>query len=227
MIDKKKLQNWYNFQARFYSFWRDRYDAAIIKYISNRLNSIQTKHLMVLDVACGSGFFSIGISDKVQIPCSIVGFDYVHNFIKIAHNKAKLKGKTKPFFLISDAEKMPFSGCSFNLAIAGGLFPNLDSHDDLLEELARVLKPGSLFFIIEFSPQSNFWLKLYILILIMAFKIFSFFFQKFRFSSNWNYNNTYIDIKQLKRSLMRHGFNVVSTENKYNCIIIEAEKRYA
>jgi ubiquinone/menaquinone biosynthesis C-methylase UbiE len=226
MIDKIKLQNWYNFQARFYSFWRDHYDAAIIRHVSDRLNALRRKDLVILDVACGSGFFSIGICDKIWNACTIVGLDYVHNFIKIAHNKAKSKGERKPFFLISDAEKMPFSGCSFNLAIAGGFFPNIESQDAFLAELARVLKPGSLFLIIEFSPQAKFFSKIFILALIMAFRIFSFFFPKFRFSPNWSYRDTYIDIKKLNRSLVQNGFNILSISNTSNYIIIESEKAY-
>lgn len=177
MMDKKKLQNWYNIEARFYSFWRDQHDAPIIRHISSRLNALQRKDLTILDVACGSGFFSIGICDKLRNACTIVGVDFVQNLIRVAHNKSKSKVTLKPFFVVADAERMPFRRSAFNLAIAGGFFPHLESYQTFLAELSRVQTPGSLFFIIEFSPQANFISRLFILALATAFRAFTFFFQ--------------------------------------------------
>ena len=37
MIDSKKLTAWYDFQASFYSFWRDRYESPVVIVVAEGL----------------------------------------------------------------------------------------------------------------------------------------------------------------------------------------------
>ena len=103
---------------------------------------------LVLDVACGTGDLSIEL--KQNSAATVVGSDFCRPMLEIAKEKA---GPVIPF-VEGDAMSLPFADASFDaVTIAFGL-RNLSNFEDGLRELRRVLKPGGLIAVLEFSSPS-------------------------------------------------------------------------
>lgn len=99
---------------------------------------------LVLDVACGTGDLSIEL--KRSSGAVVIGTDFCRPMLEIAARKAQ----NIPF-VEGDALRLPFADDVFDtVSIAFGL-RNLSSVEDGLGELRRVLKPGGLVAVLEFS----------------------------------------------------------------------------
>ncbi len=112
----------------------------------------------VLDVASGTGDFAIATS-KIA-PKKIVGFDLSEQMIKVGAEKVK---KLKLDHLISfqkgDSENMPFADNSFDaITVAFGV-RNFENLEKGLQEFHRVLKPGGVAIVLEFSKPKYFPFK--------------------------------------------------------------------
>ena len=108
----------------------------------------------VLDVACGTGDVSIALSKK---GLDVTGVDISRNMLAIA--KVKAPDIT---FTYGDASALPFDEGSFDsVTIAFGI-RNFDKRPDCIRDILRVLKPGGLLCIVEFSiPRNKLWRGLY------------------------------------------------------------------
>jgi demethylmenaquinone methyltransferase/2-methoxy-6-polyprenyl-1,4-benzoquinol methylase len=112
----------------------------------------------VLDVASGTGDFAIATS-KIA-PRKIVGFDLSEQMISVGAGKVK---KLKLDHLISfqkgDSENMPFADASFDaITVAFGV-RNFENLEKGLAEFYRVLKPGGVAIVLEFSKPKYFPFK--------------------------------------------------------------------
>jgi demethylmenaquinone methyltransferase/2-methoxy-6-polyprenyl-1,4-benzoquinol methylase len=105
-------------------------------------------HSLILDVACGTGDLSFTMLESGD--WKIVGIDFCRPMLQIAHSKASRRG-LELSFIEGDALRLPFSDGSFEaVTIAFGL-RNLTSVEDGFRELLRVLKPGGMIAVLEFS----------------------------------------------------------------------------
>ena len=105
----------------------------------------------VLDVACGTGDLSITLLESGE--AQILGIDFCRPMLDIAASKASKSGFSLPF-VEGDALDLPFADSSFEAAtIAFGL-RNLTSVEAGIKELLRVLKPGGMVAILEFSKPA-------------------------------------------------------------------------
>ena len=109
---------------------------------------------IILDVACGTG--DIGFNILKQNHIKLINIDLSKNMLDIAKKKAKEKNLINIEFIQGDAEVLPLKDASVNcLTIAYGL-RNIEHYEKALEEFYRVLKPGGILGILEFSiPQSR------------------------------------------------------------------------
>lgn len=109
--------------------------------------SLPPSDARVLDVACGTGDLALTLFETTR--ASVIGSDFCRPMLEIAVRKAAARGSIP--FIEGDALKLPFRQNSFDAAtIAFGL-RNLANVEKGLEELLRVLKPGGLVAILEFS----------------------------------------------------------------------------
>jgi demethylmenaquinone methyltransferase/2-methoxy-6-polyprenyl-1,4-benzoquinol methylase len=109
-------------------------------------------HVRVLDVACGTGDLSLALSAGMH--AQVVGLDFCRPMLDIAAAKSSKRGLAIPF-VEGDALRLPFRDQSFDgVAIAFGL-RNLASFEGALRELLRILRPGGMAAVLEFSkPQT-------------------------------------------------------------------------
>lgn len=114
------------------------------------------KRLDILDVACGTGDFSICIANADKEGSLVTGIDISEGMLEVGRKKtaaAGLDGKVR--LTAGDCEKMSFEDCSFDrVSVAFGVrnFENLEAG---LKEMLRVLKPGGKAVILELSVPSS------------------------------------------------------------------------
>lgn len=111
--------------------------------------------LKILDVATGTGDFAIEAA-KIM-PQEIVGFDLSEQMLRVGEEKVKrLQLDHLIRFQKGDSENMPFAGESFDaITVAFGV-RNFENPEKGLQEFIRVLKPGGVAVILEFSRPRGF-----------------------------------------------------------------------
>jgi len=104
----------------------------------------------VLDIATGTGDFAVAASKLGKQ--KITGIDISEGMLTVARKKiAKKKLQEQIKFLKADSENLPFENNTFDAAIVGFGVRNFENLNKGLSEIQRVIKPGGVFFILEFS----------------------------------------------------------------------------
>jgi demethylmenaquinone methyltransferase / 2-methoxy-6-polyprenyl-1,4-benzoquinol methylase len=101
----------------------------------------------VLDLCCGTGDVLVDL-EKHRKP-GVFGSDFCHPMLTAARRKV-----SAPLFE-ADALTLPLRDASFDLITIAFGFRNLANYRRGLEELRRVLKPGGVVAILEFSHPTN------------------------------------------------------------------------
>lgn len=112
----------------------------------------------VLDVACGTGDFSIeALRHGVK---RVVGVDISENMLAVAREKARDKGlEDRLEFLYGDSEQLTFPDEDFDAVTVAFGVRNFEHLECGLREMCRVLKPGGRVVILEFSTPDRFPMK--------------------------------------------------------------------
>lgn len=104
----------------------------------------------ILDVATGTADFAIAAT-QLQ-PEKITGVDLSEGMLKVGKQKIQKLGHEHLIELLkADSESLPFKDNSFDAAIVGFGVRNFENLDKGIEEIFRVLKPGGVFIVLEFS----------------------------------------------------------------------------
>lgn len=103
---------------------------------------------MVLDLACGTGDFA-EICRKAG--ATAVGLDFSRGMLLAANRRFPGLG----IFVQGDALRLPFADGSFTVAVSGFALRNFVAIPPVLEELARVLKPGGRIGLLEVDKPRN------------------------------------------------------------------------
>jgi demethylmenaquinone methyltransferase / 2-methoxy-6-polyprenyl-1,4-benzoquinol methylase len=102
----------------------------------------------ILDLCCGTGDVLLDL--RARTNADVMGADFCHPMLVAAQEKARGQGRGATLFE-ADALQLPVADNSFDgISIAFG-FRNLANYRDGLIELARILKPGGVLAILEFS----------------------------------------------------------------------------
>lgn len=103
---------------------------------------------LVLDLACGTGDFA-EICRKAG--ATAVGLDFSRGMLNAANRRFPGLG----IFVQGDALRLPFADGSFTVAVSGFALRNFVAIPPVLEELARVLKPGGRVGLLEVDKPRN------------------------------------------------------------------------
>lgn len=104
----------------------------------------------ILDIATGTGDFAIAAT-KINT-ARIVGIDISEGMLEVGREKIAKRGLTNSVELQrADSENLPFDDNLFDAAIVGFGVRNFENLTKGLAEIYRVLKPGGVFFVLEFS----------------------------------------------------------------------------
>lgn len=136
----------YDFLNHFLSFgtdllWR-RAAARAVKHVLARPGSV------ALDVCCGTGDLALAFARLSR--GRVLGADFCHPMLVRAIVKAARK-RTTVRFVEADTLALPLADDSFDLIGVAFGFRNLADYERGLEEMRRVLKPGGVAAILEFS----------------------------------------------------------------------------
>jgi demethylmenaquinone methyltransferase / 2-methoxy-6-polyprenyl-1,4-benzoquinol methylase len=116
---------------------------------------------VILDVATGTGDLAILMCSLEQT--QVTGVDISGNMLEIAQQKSlekKLQERIR--FETGDAENLSFSDETFDAVTVSFGVRNFENMEKGLLEMKRVIKPGGVMMILEFSHPGNFpWKQLY------------------------------------------------------------------
>jgi len=116
----------------------------------------------VLDLACGTAELALAI--KKQNPEGfITGVDVAEKMLALAAEKIiKADAGNELSLAKADIEQMPFRDNSFEAASIAFGIRNLEQRAKGLKEICRVLKPGGVLAVLEFSmPEKGFFAVIY------------------------------------------------------------------
>ena len=113
----------------------------------------------ILDLACGT--MDLGIACQKILPEAEIYFsDFSLKMMELGLRKlSKKSAGGKYHFILSDAHQLPFSSnCFSSVVIAFGV-RNFPEREKALKEIYRVLCPGGVLGILEFSLPRNFFIR--------------------------------------------------------------------
>ena len=127
--------------------------------------------LKVLDVACGTGDFTIEIAQKVGKGSEVIGVDISEGMMAVGREKIKKAGVSAELF-VADCEDLPYADNTFDRISVGFGVRNFEHLELGLSQMCRVLTPGGKLVILELSVPSNAFIrwcyKLYFLKILPA-----------------------------------------------------------
>ncbi len=116
------------------------------------------KNETIVDVGSGTGDL-INLILKLEKNNRIYAVDLNSKMLKYSKKRHKNKNIT---FLRENAEKLPFDNSSIDKYIISFCLRNVTDIDNTLKEAYRILKPGGVFYCLEFSsPESSLIKQLY------------------------------------------------------------------
>ena len=121
------------------------------RLVVQRLSPFLASKAVVLDLCTGTGDLALELSLKARV----IGCDFCHPMLTFGKKKIEKSELAAPVRLVEgDALRLPFPSRSFDaVTIAFGL-RNLEDYTRGLSGMFRVLRPGGMLVILEFSqPQ--------------------------------------------------------------------------
>ena len=118
----------------------------------------QNHPVKVLDVACGTGDFTIEIARKVAAGSEVTGVDISEGMMEIGKQKI-LKAGVAAEMYVADCEALPYAQDAFDRIAVGFGVRNLEHLELGLSEMYRVLKQGGKLVILELSLPSNSFIR--------------------------------------------------------------------
>ena len=161
IADEKQAATWvrgmfgriaprYDLLNHLLSFNIDRYwRARTVKRVSDLLAKPDVR---ALDLCCGTGDLMLALQARGS--SLVYGSDFSHPMLVAARRKVEQRRLRSPLFE-ADALDLPLADTCFDLITIAFGFRNLANYQHGLGELFRILKPGGVVAILEFSTPPN------------------------------------------------------------------------
>lgn len=114
----------------------------------------------VLDIAGGTGDMTLGFKKIVGETGEVWHTDINSSMLKVGRDRLIDEGILTPQCLC-DAERLPFPDSYFNAVCVSFGLRNMTHKETALAEMYRVLKPGGILFVLEFSKVAKPLEKIY------------------------------------------------------------------
>ncbi|XP_020698113.2 2-phytyl-1,4-beta-naphthoquinone methyltransferase, chloroplastic [Dendrobium catenatum] len=117
---------------------------------------------IVLDICCGSGDLTFLLSQKVGSNGEVSALDFSRKQLFIASTRQDLFWKAcykNIKWIEDDALNLPFEDSYFNAVTVGFGLRNLVDKRKAMQEIFRVLKPGSKVSILDFNKSTSSWIS--------------------------------------------------------------------
>ena len=146
----KEVASRYDLMNDFMSFGSHR----ILKRILLNMSQI-SPNSKVLDLAGGTGDVTALFAQRLAEEGSIWLADYSQEMIAVARDRMLNQGFSHVNFAVTQAESLPFESDHFNCVSISFGFRNFTDKELALQEIYRVLAPGGILLILEFSKPTN------------------------------------------------------------------------
>ena len=114
----------------------------------------------ILDIACGTGDFSLAIARRMHPDSRITGLDLSEGMLSVMRDKVAKAGFDRQIGCEQgDSEAMRWPDGSFDVVTIAFGIRNFAHREAALREILRVLKPGGRLVILELSVPENKFLR--------------------------------------------------------------------
>jgi SAM-dependent methyltransferase len=103
----------------------------------------------VLDVACGDGFFSSILAERVGSAGSVVGIDASPAYLEIARQRLATCLETRIELIVAHIESPPFPDESFDFIWCAKSLVSVAQPETAIRQMVRLLRPGGQLAILE------------------------------------------------------------------------------
>jgi SAM-dependent methyltransferase len=116
---------------------------------SIRLSGTET----VLDIGAGAGHTALAFAPHVQF---CYGVDVTEEMVQVANQFAADKGVRNAQFQVGDVAELPYDDASFDIVTCRFAAHHFTDVEQAIAEIARVLKPGGTFQLVDhYAPESQ------------------------------------------------------------------------
>lgn len=152
---KEQVQQMFDNIAHRYDFLNRFLSLGIDKGWRKKAIQMLSEHKpkRILDVATGTADFAIATL-KIN-PDEVIGVDISEGMLDIGRKKLTDKGITKIRLENGDSENLQFDNASFDAVIVAFGVRNFENLEKGLAEINRVLRPGGIAMILEFSKPKG------------------------------------------------------------------------
>jgi demethylmenaquinone methyltransferase / 2-methoxy-6-polyprenyl-1,4-benzoquinol methylase len=113
--------------------------------VGNRLKRMNPR---ILDIGCGTGDLSMAFESQVRV----TGCDFCEPMLEIGCRKIRDAGRSGQIALLAaDALMLPFPDACFDGVVSAFVLRNLASRERGLAEMRRILRPGGVLGVVDFS----------------------------------------------------------------------------
>ncbi len=110
---------------------------------------------LALDICCGTADLTLALAGAATADARVFGCDFCHPMLTAAREKIARACAAHIGVFEADALRLPTPDGSLDLITAAFGFRNLANYDAGLREMRRVLRPGGMAAILEFSQPPN------------------------------------------------------------------------
>jgi demethylmenaquinone methyltransferase / 2-methoxy-6-polyprenyl-1,4-benzoquinol methylase len=111
--------------------------------------------MRVLDLAGGTGDLSALFAGAVGGSGSVILADINEAMMRVGRDRLVDRGLAQVAFCRADAAALPFADASFDCVCIGFGLRNFTDKESALRDIARVLKPGGVLLVLEFSKPEH------------------------------------------------------------------------
>jgi ubiquinone/menaquinone biosynthesis C-methylase UbiE len=109
-----------------------------------------TQSMHALDLACGDGFYTRLIAERLGLEGSIVGSDINQAYLDVAAEECRRVGSgAKVDFVAASFDRLPFADGTFDFVWCAQSLYTLPDPVVAIRHMARVLRPGGLVAVLE------------------------------------------------------------------------------
>ncbi len=108
----------------------------------------------LLDIGCGSGYFSISAAEIVGESGSVTGFDLQPEFVEYAQKRTDA-GFANLDFRVCEESRLPQADASSDAVLIALVLHETESQQDFLSEVKRVLVPSGRLLIVEWLANAT------------------------------------------------------------------------